>query len=56
MLQSGPHDPPVCLTWLLRPTPGGCTIRLEIDEVDNADSLEEQKMFGCPSSMRCNIW
>ena len=38
MLQSGPHDPPTYLSWLIRPAPGGCTIRLEIDEVDNADS------------------
>ena len=36
LLQSGPDDPPVYLTWLLRPTPGGCTIRLEIDEPDGA--------------------
>ena len=28
LLRSGPHDPPVYLTWLLRPTPGGCTVRL----------------------------
>jgi len=30
----------VYLTWLLRPTPGGCTVRLQIDEVDTADSPE----------------
>ncbi len=26
------------LTWLLRLAPGGCAVRLEIDEVDTADS------------------
>jgi hypothetical protein len=40
LLGSGPDDPPVYLTWLLRPTPGGCTIRLEIDEPDGASSAE----------------
>jgi hypothetical protein len=28
----------VYLTWLLRPAPGGCMVRLEIDQVDHADS------------------
>jgi uncharacterized protein YndB with AHSA1/START domain len=41
LLRSGPHDPPAYLTWRLRPAPGGCTVRLEIDEVDAADSPEE---------------
>jgi len=40
LLRSGPDDPPVYLTWLLRPTPGRCTVRLQIDEVDTADSPE----------------
>ena len=34
-MQAGPGDPPVYLTWLLRPAQGGCTVRLEIDEVDH---------------------
>ena len=41
VLQSAPHDPPTYLTWLIRQAPGGCTIRLEIDEVDSADSRED---------------
>jgi hypothetical protein len=41
VLQSVPTDPPVYLTWLIRPGPGGCTIRLQIDEIDTADSLQE---------------
>jgi hypothetical protein len=38
LLQAGPGDPPAHLTWLLRPAPAGCTVRLEIDQVDHADS------------------
>ncbi len=48
MLQSGPHDPPTYLTWLIRPTPGGCTIRLEIDEVDSTDSREDAEDVWLP--------
>ena len=48
VLQSGPRDPPTFLTWLIRPTPGGCTIRLEIDEVDNADSREDAEDVWLP--------
>jgi uncharacterized protein YndB with AHSA1/START domain len=40
LLQAGPLDPPVYLTWLLRPHPGGCTVRLQIDEIESADCLE----------------
>ena len=48
VLQSGPDDLPTYLTWLIRPTPGGCTIRLEIDEVDNADSREDAEDVWLP--------
>jgi uncharacterized protein YndB with AHSA1/START domain len=48
LLQAGPDDPPVYLTWLLRPAPGGCTIRLEIDEVDSADSAEDAEDVWLP--------
>lgn len=41
VLQTGPGDPPVYLTWQIRPSPGGCTIRLQIDETDFADTREE---------------
>ncbi len=41
VLQAGDTDPPVYLTWLIRPSPGGCTIRLEIDEIEHADSAED---------------
>ena len=46
LLQAGPADPPVYLTWLLRVAPGGCTVRLEIDEVDAAD----------PSQVAEDVW
>jgi len=48
VLQSAPHDPPTYLTWRIRPAPGGCTIRLEIDEVDNADSREDAEDVWLP--------
>jgi uncharacterized protein YndB with AHSA1/START domain len=48
VLQSGPHDPLMYLTWLIRPAPGGCTIRLEIDEVEHADSREEAEDVWLP--------
>jgi uncharacterized protein YndB with AHSA1/START domain len=48
VLQSGPDDPPTYLTWLIRPAPGGCTIHLEIGEVDNADSREDAEDVWLP--------
>jgi uncharacterized protein YndB with AHSA1/START domain len=48
VLQSGPDDPPVYLTWLIRPAPGGCTIRLEIDEVGHAGSREDAEDVWLP--------
>lgn len=41
MLRAGADDPPVYLTWLIRARPNGCTIRLEIDEVDYIDHADE---------------
>lgn len=48
LLQSGPDDPAVYLTWLLRPAPGGCAVRLEIDEVDAADSQNDAEDVWLP--------
>jgi hypothetical protein len=48
LLRSGPHDPPAYLTWRLRPAPGGCAVRLEIDEVDHADSAEDAEDVWLP--------
>jgi uncharacterized protein YndB with AHSA1/START domain len=36
LLRSGPCDPPVVLTWQLRTTPGGTTLRLQIDEIEGS--------------------
>ena len=35
-------------TWLIRPGPGGCTIRLQIDEIDTADSLQDAEDIWLP--------
>ena len=48
LLQAGPGDPPVYLTWLLRSAPGGCTVRLEIDQVDHADSPRDAEDVWLP--------
>ena len=34
LLRSGPDDPATFLTWQLRATPGGTTLRLQIDETE----------------------
>jgi len=48
VLQSTPDDPPVYLTWLIRPGPGGCTIRLQVDEFDPADSRDDAEDIWLP--------
>jgi uncharacterized protein YndB with AHSA1/START domain len=48
VLQAAPDDPPVYLTWQIRPGPGGCTIRLQVDELDAADSREEAEDIWLP--------
>jgi len=48
LLQAGPGDPPTYLTWLLRPAPCGCTVRLEIDQVDHADSPQDAEDVWLP--------
>ena len=48
LLQAGPGDPPAHLTWLLRPAPGGCAVRLEIDQVDHADSPRDAEDVWLP--------
>jgi hypothetical protein len=48
LLQAGPCDPPVYLTWLLRPAPGGCVVRLEIDEPGIADPPQDAEDVWLP--------
>jgi hypothetical protein len=38
----------VYLTWLVRPAPGGCVARLEIDEPDTADSPQDAEDVWLP--------
>src|SRR5215470_5140774 len=56
LLQAGPGDPPAYLTWLLRPAPGGCTVRLEIDQVDHADSPRDAEDVWLPVLAGCSSW
>jgi uncharacterized protein YndB with AHSA1/START domain len=48
LLRAGPGDSPVYLTWRLRPAPGGCTVRLEVDEPDRAGSAEDAEDIWLP--------
>jgi uncharacterized protein YndB with AHSA1/START domain len=48
LLQAGPGDSPVYLTWRLRPTSGGSVVRLEVDEVDHADSAQDAEDLWLP--------
>jgi Activator of Hsp90 ATPase homolog 1-like protein len=48
VLQAGPGDPPAYLTWRLRPTPGGCVVRLEIDEPGTPDSPQDAEDVWLP--------
>ncbi len=41
LLAAGPEDPPTYVTWQIRSSPDGSTIRLQIDETGTADTLEE---------------
>ena len=43
-----PADPPLYLTWMVRPGPGGSAVRLQIDEIDAADSLQEAEDIWLP--------
>ena len=47
-VQSGPEDPPLYLTWQIRPCQGGSAIRLQIDEMEYADSDEEAENTWLP--------
>ncbi len=41
LLAAGPGDPPTYVTWQVRSSPAGSTIRLQIDEAESADTREE---------------
>jgi uncharacterized protein YndB with AHSA1/START domain len=42
LLRSGPDDPPTFLTWQLRATPGGTTVRLQIDEIEGSSDEDAE--------------
>ena len=42
LLRSGPDDPPTFLTWQLRATPGGTTVRLQIDELEGSSDEDAE--------------
>ena len=47
--KSGPHDPPTFLTWQLRTTPGGTTLRLQVDEIEGSSDDDAEDTSGeCP--------
>ncbi len=48
VLQTGPEDPPVYLTWQVRPCPSGSTVQLRVDETEFADSDEEAEDIWLP--------
>lgn len=41
VLQSGPDDPPVYLTWQVRSCSGGTAVHLRVDETEGADNDEQ---------------
>ncbi|WP_028049033.1 SRPBCC domain-containing protein [Cellulomonas sp. URHD0024] len=41
VLQGAADDPPVYLTWLITPDSDGCTVRLEVDELEGADDADD---------------
>jgi uncharacterized protein YndB with AHSA1/START domain len=47
-VQAGPDDPPTYLTWLTRPSPGGVTVRLYIDEIECGDDEESAEDVWLP--------
>ena len=48
VLQTAPEDPPVYLTWQVRPCPGGSTVQLRVDEPECADSDDEAEDIWLP--------
>jgi uncharacterized protein YndB with AHSA1/START domain len=47
-VQAGPDDPAVYLTWEIRPHLGSSVVRLHVDEVECADTVEEAENTWLP--------
>jgi hypothetical protein len=45
LLRSGLHDPPTFLTWQLRATAGGTTLRLQIDAIEGSSDDDAENMW-----------
>jgi len=43
VLQAGPDDPPVYLTWQVRSCSGGTAVHLRVDEAEGGDDDEESE-------------
>jgi uncharacterized protein YndB with AHSA1/START domain len=48
VMAAGPEDPPTYVTWQIRSSPAGSTIRLQIDETESADTVEEAEDVWLP--------
>ena len=48
VMAAGPEDPPTYVTWQIRTSPAGSTIRLQIDEAESADTVEEAEDVWLP--------
>jgi uncharacterized protein YndB with AHSA1/START domain len=48
LLRSGEEDPPVFLTWLVRPSPGGSVVTLQVDEIDSMDCATDTEDVWLP--------
>jgi uncharacterized protein YndB with AHSA1/START domain len=48
LVRAAHEDEPVYLTWLIRSSPGGATIRIQIDEIENADDDERAENVWLP--------
>jgi hypothetical protein len=45
LLQAEPRDPAMILTWQLRVTPGGTTLRLQIDEMEGSSDDDSEDIW-----------
>jgi uncharacterized protein YndB with AHSA1/START domain len=48
LVRAAAEDAPVYLTWLIRSSPGGATVRLQVDEIENADDDEKAENVWLP--------
>ena len=56
LLQAGPGDPPVYLTWRLRPARAGARSGWRSTRSTTPTQPRTRKISGCPSWPRCRSW